>query len=51
MSPVLNRIVERSLDGSLPLLLMLAALLAGAFALLVTPREEEPQIVVPSATC
>jgi len=46
---VLNRIVERSLDGGLPLLLMLVALLAGAFALIVTPREEEPQIVVPSA--
>ncbi|HEY5644366.1 MAG TPA: efflux RND transporter permease subunit [Pseudomonadales bacterium] len=46
---MLNRIVERSLDGSLPLLLMLAALLAGAFALVVTPREEEPQIVVPNA--
>jgi len=46
---VLNRIVERSLDGGLPLLLMLVALLAGAFALMVTPREEEPQIVVPSA--
>ncbi|MGE0623699.1 MAG: efflux RND transporter permease subunit [Pseudomonadales bacterium] len=46
---MLNRIVERSLEGSLPLLLMLAALLAGAFALVVTPREEEPQIVVPSA--
>ncbi|MFN2169337.1 MAG: efflux RND transporter permease subunit, partial [Anaerolineae bacterium] len=31
------------------MLIILVALLAGAFALLVTPREEEPQIVVPSA--
>ncbi len=46
---MLNRIVERSLDGGLPLLLLTAALALGAFALLVTPREEEPQIVVPSA--
>ena len=46
---MLNRIIERTLDGGLPLLLMAVALLAGAFALVVTPREEEPQIVVPSA--
>ncbi|MGD8417382.1 MAG: efflux RND transporter permease subunit, partial [Pseudomonadales bacterium] len=46
---MLNRIVERSLDGGVPLLLMLAALLLGAMALILTPREEEPQIVVPSA--
>ncbi len=46
---MLNRILTQTLDGGLPLLLMAAALLLGAFALLVTPREEEPQIVVPSA--
>jgi multidrug efflux pump subunit AcrB len=46
---MLNRMIERTLDGGLPLLLMAVALLMGAFALLVTPREEEPQIVVPSA--
>lgn len=46
---MLNRIVERTLDGGLPLLLMAVALAVGAFALVVTPREEEPQIVVPSA--
>ncbi len=46
---MLNRTIERTLDGGLPLLFMILALLMGAFALLVTPREEEPQIVVPSA--
>ncbi len=46
---MLDRLIEKTLDGGLPVALMLVALLAGAFALLVTPREEEPQIVVPSA--
>ena len=31
------------------MLAIAVALLAGAFALFITPREEEPQIVVPSA--
>ena len=35
------------MDGSVARLLIIVALLAGAFALQVTPREEEPQIVVP----
>ena len=35
------------IDSKLTLLVILAALLLGAFAVLETPREEEPQIVVP----
>ena len=43
------RIVEIFITSKLSILLLLASLLAGALALLVTPREEEPQIVVPFA--
>ncbi|WP_210395914.1 efflux RND transporter permease subunit [Motiliproteus sediminis] len=43
----LDRVVERSLGGALPALIFVMALLAGAIALQWTPREEEPQIVVP----
>lgn len=46
---MLNRLVEKALDGGIPLVVTALALIAGAFALMVTPREEEPQIVVPSA--
>lgn len=35
------------LRGGLPLFLFLLGIAAGLFALLLTPREEEPQIVVP----
>ncbi|UCF93479.1 MAG: efflux RND transporter permease subunit [Desulfobacterales bacterium] len=35
--------------GPLPLLLMLGALVGGIVALTITPREEEPQIIVPLA--
>ncbi len=45
----LMRIVEGFLRGNLPVLIMLGALIAGALALTVTPREEEPQISVPLA--
>jgi multidrug efflux pump subunit AcrB len=45
----LTRIVAIFLDSKLSLLLILFALLVGAAALLVTPREEDPQIVVPLA--
>jgi multidrug efflux pump subunit AcrB len=45
----LSRIVEVFLRGNLSVLLILLSLIVGAFALLVTPREEEPQIVVPLA--
>jgi multidrug efflux pump subunit AcrB len=44
-----QRIVEVFLTGNLSIMLILVALLAGAVALLITPREEEPQIVVPMA--
>ncbi|MCS6771761.1 MAG: efflux RND transporter permease subunit [Kiritimatiellae bacterium] len=43
------RLIEAFLRGNLSILLMLVALAAGAIALLATPREEEPQIVVPLA--
>jgi multidrug efflux pump subunit AcrB len=43
------RIVETFLTGHLTPLLALLSLVAGAFALQHTPREEEPQIVVPLA--
>ncbi|WP_207061541.1 efflux RND transporter permease subunit [Motiliproteus sp. SC1-56] len=43
----LDRIVEGALGGGLPALIFAVALLAGAIALQWTPREEEPQIVVP----
>jgi multidrug efflux pump subunit AcrB len=45
----LSRVVEVFLRGNLSVLLILISLIAGAVALLVTPREEEPQIVVPLA--
>ncbi len=43
------RIVEIFLKGNFSGLLIIVALLAGTLAVLVTPREEEPQIVVPLA--
>jgi multidrug efflux pump subunit AcrB len=39
--------MNMTLRGSLPLLLLLLSLFAGALAMLLMPREEEPQIVVP----
>ncbi len=44
-----QRIVEVFLSGNLSVMLILISLLCGAVALYVTPREEEPQIVVPLA--
>ncbi len=41
--------MEVFLRGNLSILLIVISLIAGAVALLVTPREEEPQIVVPLA--
>ena len=43
----LDRLVRRSLDGGIPLFLFIGAIVAGLIALQYTPREEEPQIVVP----
>jgi multidrug efflux pump subunit AcrB len=43
----IDKAVRYSLKGGLPLFLFMFALVAGIIALQVTPREEEPQIVVP----
>jgi multidrug efflux pump subunit AcrB len=45
----ISRIVEAFLQGNLSVLLILISLIAGSVALLITPREEDPQIVVPIA--
>jgi len=42
-----GRVAAAFLDSKLTPLLVVASLLLGAFAVLVTPREEEPQIKVP----
>ncbi|MFU8780180.1 MAG: efflux RND transporter permease subunit, partial [Kiritimatiellia bacterium] len=42
-------VVEGFVRGNIPVLIIIASLLAGAGALMVTPREEEPQITVPLA--
>ena len=44
-----TRIVEKFLDGNLSVILILLSVIAGIAALVLTPREEEPQIVVPMA--
>ena len=44
---VSGRIAKAFLESKLTPLLVVASLLLGAFALLITPREEEPQIKVP----
>ena len=44
-----TRIVEIFITSKLSILLLIASLIAGAIALVATPREEEPQIVVPFA--
>ena len=43
------RVVEIFITSKLSVLFLIASLAAGAVALLATPREEEPQIVVPFA--
>ncbi len=45
----MTRIVAAFLEGNLSVLLILISLIAGAAALMITPREEDPQIVVPIA--
>ncbi|MFT4588343.1 MAG: multidrug efflux pump subunit AcrB [Candidatus Binatia bacterium] len=42
-------IVEKFLKGQLSIILIIGALVLGAAAIFLTPREEEPQIVVPLA--
>ncbi|MFO0850686.1 MAG: efflux RND transporter permease subunit [Gemmataceae bacterium] len=46
---VVARLIEAFLYGNLAVLIILVMLGCGAAALLLTPREEEPQIVVPLA--
>jgi multidrug efflux pump subunit AcrB len=41
------RLVKRFLESKLPTLIIIISLLAGAAALIFTPREEDPQIKVP----
>ncbi|MFH1918322.1 MAG: efflux RND transporter permease subunit, partial [Planctomycetota bacterium] len=48
-TPLLTRLVEVFLRGDVAILLVVISLLLGAAALYLTPREEEPQIVVPLA--
>lgn len=48
-TPFLTRIVEIFLRGDIAIMLVLVSLMLGAAALVLTPREEEPQIVVPMA--
>ncbi len=43
----MDGLVRYALSGGLPKLIFLLALAAGVLALVYTPREEEPQIVVP----
>ena len=45
----LTNIVRAFLSGPLSILVICLAFLVGAIALISTPREEEPQIVVPTA--
>jgi multidrug efflux pump subunit AcrB len=46
-SNAIDGIVRYALGGGLPKVIFLLAMAAGVLALLYTPREEEPQIVVP----
>ncbi|PHI36051.1 acriflavine resistance protein B [Pseudoalteromonas sp. GCY] len=43
----LDSVIRYALQGSLPTIIFLCAVVLGLFALQMTPREEEPQIVVP----
>ena len=45
----MTRLVETFLKGNFSILLILVSLVMGAAALVLTPREEDPQIVVPVA--
>jgi multidrug efflux pump subunit AcrB len=47
--PLTQRVVSVFLRGNLSILLIILSLAVGVLALLVTPREEEPQIIVPVA--
>ena len=45
----LSRVVEVFLTSRLSIMLILISLALGAFSIYITPKEEEPQIVVPMA--
>jgi len=45
----ITRIVEAFLKGNFSVILILVSLIAGAVALTLTPREEDPQIIIPIA--
>ncbi len=47
MQHPIDRSVQAALSGRLPMVIFVLAILFGLFALNSTPREEEPQIVVP----
>lgn len=44
---IFDRLVKNSLSSSVPIFFIIASIVLGLFALQYTPREEEPQIVVP----
>lgn len=46
---ILSALVHRFLTSQLSIILILLSLCLGVAAILVTPREEDPQIVVPLA--
>ncbi|MCS6316299.1 MAG: efflux RND transporter permease subunit, partial [Nitrospira sp.] len=46
---VSGRLAALFVDSKLTPLIIMASLLLGLFAVILTPREEEPQIVVPMA--
>jgi len=48
-TPLMNRAVEVFLRGDVAILLVVVSLVLGVVSLMLTPREEEPQIVVPMA--
>ena len=48
-TPFMTKLVEMFLRGDATILMILVSLILGAVALYLTPREEEPQIVVPMA--
>lgn len=48
-APLMTRLVEVFLRGDIAILFVIVSLILGGAALWLTPREEEPQIVVPMA--
>lgn len=43
----IDSLIAHALKGGVPLFIFILSFICGAFALTITPREEEPQIVVP----